>query len=423
MSQHPAKTMLWVWGLCVATFLALPFQLLGRELTVQGLATLILFITAYLAGTLMVPARRHASLIAPPTRVNAGKAEACLMVACALATLLLTLDARGKDLFDLAAAYELRSGSADALMKGEPSSSSVWFQIAFLLYPAGYVYIAVHALYASRLHVWKLVVFGFSPIALATVSMGGRTPIFYATLVAWLALRERHKAGQFRPQQTCVSGQRKWLPRLALLLVMAVLLQYFSAVFMTRAAAVGGAMGMFEVAEQRWGVGFRGPLSATIFAVFGEDVSYLIFVFFWYLVQGFVISNYLFSGYEGPLQMGVYGIDLMSALVRRLDPQRLAEGFDSLLTLGTYGFLPSAWGSLYVDFGLIALVLCAIWGAFNALCYRRIVAQRRTDWLVIGPFVSLGIVFSVINTPLGFTNGFVTHSWLFIAFSLLRKNN
>jgi hypothetical protein len=40
---------------------------------------------------------------------------------------------------------------------------------------------------------------------------------------------------------------------------------------------------------------------------------------------------------------------------------------------------------------------------------------------VVGPFVTLGLVFSLINTPLGFTNGLVTHAWLLAAFMLLRR--
>lgn len=421
MNQHPAQTILGVWALCIAAYAILPYQLLERELTAQGVIILFVFIAAYLVGTLMVPTRRLASLVAPPTRIDAGRAEIWLMAASGVATLFFILDAKDKDLFDLAVAYELRSETADALLKGEASNSSVWFQMAFLLYPAGYVYTAVHALFAPRVQGWKLIVFGLLPIALATVGMGGRVPIFYAVIVAWLALKERKKVGHLSAQQGQVSNQRKWLVRLIWFVILAALFQYFAAVFMIRAAVAGGSMEMFEVAEQRWGVGFRGPMSGIIFAVFGEDVAYLIFIFVWYLVQGFVMSNYLFSAYDGPLQMGIYGLDLMSALMRRLDPQRVAEGFDSLLTLGTYGFLPSAWGSMYVDFGFFAIVFCAIWGAFTALCYRRIVVQRRTDWLLIGPFASIGIVFSIINTPLGFTNGFVTHAWLLAAFVLLKR--
>lgn len=343
------------------------------------------------------------------------------MVASGLATGFFLLDARGKDLFDLAVAYELRSETADALLKGEASNSSIWFQIAFLIYPAGYIYAAVHALYAPQIRSWRLVVFGLLPIALATLAMGGRMPIFYAVMVAWIALRERKKLGHFSAQRPQISVRRHWIVRIIWLFVLTALFQYFAAVFMIRAAVAGGAMEMFYVAEQRWGVGFRGSLSGLIFSLFGEDIAYLIFIFVWYLVQGVVMSGYLFSAYDGPLQMGTYGVDLMSALMRRIDPQRVAEGFGSLLSLGTYGFFPSAWGSLYVDFGFYAIIFCILWGVFTAFCYRRIVVQRRMDWLLIGPFASIGIVFSIINTPFGFTNGFVTHAWLLFAFLLLKR--
>ena len=343
------------------------------------------------------------------------------MFASGLATILLIFDAANKDVFDLAVAYELRSLAADALLKGEASNSSVFFQMAFLLYPAGYVYTAVHTIYARNLQVWKLLIFGFMPIALATVVMGGRMPIFYSVLVAWIALKERKKIGQINPRTPKTSNRRKWIVRLVWFVALMLLLRYFATVFMVRAAAAGGSMAMFDVAEQRWGVGFNGPMSGAIFAIFGEDMTYLVFIFVWYLIQGVVMSNYLLSAYDGPLQMGTYGVDMISALMRRLDPQRLAEGFDSLLSLGTYGFFPSAWGSLYVDFGFFSIILCTIWGAFTALCYRRIVVQHRMKWLLIGPFATIGIIFSIINTPMGFTNGFITHCWLLVAFMLLKR--
>jgi hypothetical protein len=420
MNQHPAKTMLGVWGLCLTAFILLPYQLLDRDLTAHGLVVLVAFIGFYLVGTLLVPTRQHASNKARSISIDSAKAENWLMVATLLATVFFILDAKDKSIFDLAISYELRSGAADALLKADTSLSSLWFQLAFLFYPAGYVFTAVHALYAPKVQIWKIAVFGLLPIILATLSMGGRNPIFYALIVIWLVFRERRKIVHLNMQNKQISNPRKWFLRLAWFVVLVALFQFFVAVFMVRAGAVRGATEMFMHAEQVWGVGFRGPMSGVIFAMFGEDIAYLIFIFSWYLVQGFVISNYLFSGYDGPLQIGAYGIDLFSALMRRLDPDRLAEGFNSLLTLGTYGFLPSAWGSLYVDFGLFGIIFCVIWGAFTALCYRRIVLQRREDWLLIGPFVSMGIVFSIINTPLGFTNGFVTHAWLFGAFLLLK---
>jgi hypothetical protein len=422
MNQHPAKTMLIVWGLCVAAFALLPYQLLYRDLTTQGLVVLLVFIASYLFGTLLVPTRRINSNIAPSILIDATRAETWLMVFCGIATVFFVLDAKGKSIFDLVIAYELRSAAGDALINAEPSSSSVWFQLAFLIYPAGYVFTAVHALYAPRVQLWKLALFGFLPIALATLSMGGRNPIFYLLLVAWLVFKERRKVGRLSLQKGKVSKRYKWFLRLVWLVLLAAFLHFFVTLFIVRAGEAVSSTEMFMHAEKVWGVGFRGPMSEDIFAIFGEDIAYWIFIFIWYLVQGFVMSNYLFSAYDGTLQIGSYGIDIFTALMRRLDPDRLAAGINSLLTLGTYGFLPSAWGSLYVDFGYFGVIFCIIWGAFTALCYRRIVVQRREEWLFIGPFVSIGIVFSIINTPLGFTNGFVTHAWLLGAFLLLKWN-
>lgn len=531
MSQHPALTMLGVWGLCAAAFFILPFELLERPLAWQGVLALGAFMGAFFLGAAIVPTAKQRSLAGPTTTVDASTAERLLMLAATAAIVLLLMDLQDKNPFDLAAASESRSESADALLKGDSSTSSIWFQMAFLLYPASYVFMATHVLYAQRVLVWKLGLFGFLPVVLATGSMGGRMPIFYAVLVAGLAWRERSKfrdgppsaisavssrtaspaghsmssrseagtlglkcdgaanvaapgvrqsppevgnplGGQVRtspgvsiggwlrrlfadlgramgagntsavlsmvrvpvaqapgrPGQCLVSlsaraaqpGQRRWLIILLWLAFLGALLFYFVAVFSTRAAVVGGSAEMFSVAENLWGVGFRGPYSDVIFSLLGDEIAYLVFIFSWYVVQGVVMSNYLFSCYDGPAQLGVYGVDLISGVMRRLDPQGVSDGFDSLLALGTYGFFPSAWGSLYVDFGYSALFFCIIWGAFAALCYRRIVLQRRQDWLVVGPFVTIGIVCSTINTPLGFTNGFVTHAWLAVAFLLLR---
>ena len=206
-------------------------------------------------------------------------------------------------------------------------------------------------------------------------------------------------------------------------LLIAALFGYFVTVFVVRAQFAGGAEGMFEYAATVWGIGFQGPGFDLLFAVLGDYGTYMLFIFAWYLVQGLVMSNYLFSAYEGPLQLGVYGVDMLSAVARRVAPERLALGFDSLLSLGTYGFLPSAWGSLWVDFGWGGLLACIAWGAFTGLAWRRIVRERQGRWLLVGPFVSLGILFSVINTPFGFVNGLMTHIWLAAAFLMLKPVN
>lgn len=421
MNSHPAQTMLQVWITCTLAFYLLPYQLTERQLAWQGTLLFWLFIAAFIAGACMIACPRSVGATAQPVRFDARRAERWLSAAATLTCLFFVLDAQGKDLFDLAVAYELRSETADALLKGEASNSSVWFQLAFLLYPAAYVYLAVHAIYAPRVQVWRLVAFGLLPIGLATMNMGGRVPIFYAVLVIWLSLRQRSRAGHAPSKPLPRAQSRRFFILLACVALGALMAYYFASVFIVRAAVVGGTSEMFLVAEDRWGISFRGLGSGLMFAALGDDLTYLVFVFIWYLVQGLVMGNYLFSLYDGPLQLGIYGIDLMSAVMRRVDPARVAEGFDSLLSLGTYGFLPSAWGSLFVDFSYAGALPCMIWGALATLTYRRIACEHRTDWLVFGPFVTLGILFSVINTPLGFTNGFVTHAWMLAAFFMLRR--
>jgi hypothetical protein len=341
-------------------------------------------------------------------------------VISAVATIALLLDANGKDVFDLAASYSARSDSADALLKGNESGSSVWFQIAFLTYPAAYVFTGLHLMYAPRIQPLRLIVFGFAPFILAGLVMGGRMPIFYGLLLTWLAFRQRRRM----PATANLAPASAGSPRLTLViwaLLGGVALFYFAQVFLVRAEAAGGAEAMFEVARDRWGVSFEGPLADAMFALLGTDLSYLIFIFVWYVVQGFVISNELFFSYAESAQWGAYGVDLFSALLRRINPERLTHGFDALMDLGAYGFFPSAWGSLFVDFRYGAPAVAAAWGAVAGLAYRRIVTDRRIDWQLVGPFISVGVLCSTINTPLGFTNGFVTHFWLVVAFLALRQ--
>lgn len=422
MNIHPALSMLGVWAFCGIAYAVLPFQLVNRSLTLQGFVILLLFIAAYIIGAMVVPTKSKVKIYSPQVHPNTITTEAWLKAASLIATVFLVLDSTSKSVFDLAASYDLRSETADALLHGQAAASSIWFKIAFMLYPAGYVYSAIHVLYAKNIKIWKVILYGFIPIALATLTMGGRLPILYALLVFWLALRERKKIGYSEKINESYEFLKKWIKPIALILATLMLFYYFALIFIVRAETAGGALEMFLFAEDVWGVGFLGSLSSVIFSILGEELTYLFFIFSWYFIQGFVMSNYLFSAYDGPTQMGAYGIDLMSAFIRRIDPSSLTDGFYALLELGSYGFFPSAWGTLYVDFGFFGVFFSFIWGLFNGLCYQRIVNQRRMGWLLFGPFVSIGILLSVINTPLGVSNAFITYGWLLFAFLSLKNN-
>lgn len=417
---HPAVLMLKVWTACVLLYILLPFHLLEKTMTFQGFVILFLFLSAFCLGAVLVPAARRS--LGTPQRIDFSTTENLLVVAGVISVVTLLLDLRDKNVLNLAVSYELRSDQAAALMDGTDSSSSLWFQIGFLTYPAGYAYVVRAIIFERKPSLKKLAAYGVFPVLLATIAMGGRAPLLYAIVISLLALGTRRILMR---RQHGVTRRRRvgWVTVLVASAIVVAALYYFIAVFFTRAEAVGGASGMFKWAETVWGIGFQGPIANLMHSMFGEEVTYIIFIFNWYVVQGLPMSNILFSQYDGPMQFGVYGVDLISALVRRLDGALVARGFDSLQQLGTYGFLPSAFGSLYVDLWFYGIVVSGVWGALAGLVCQRVRSARDSRWLLFAPFVTVGILFSLMNTPIGFSNGLVTHLWMLIAFMSARRVN
>lgn len=431
MRFHPAVLMLLVWAGCIATFYILPFQLEGRVMTLYGFMILSLFIAAFCFGA-MVAARPQPQRPRPlNVAVDFSLTDRWLMAAAGIAVIASILDVQGRNLFDLADAYQMRSDRAGALMIGGASESTIWFQLAFLTYPAGYVYLVREVAYRPRPVLWRIGLFGLAPVILASLAMGGRAPMFYALvmLVYGFALRSQlfKSRTDAPPPARRVPGRQRRRPfklgapgKIAIGVFGAMAFLYFIQVFIARADVVGGVEGMFGVAGGIWGVNFNGPFSGLIFAVFGADGAYLIFIFAWYLVQGLVMSNAIFTEYDGSMLMGGYGIDLMSALMRRINGEFIADGYAVLLSMNTYGFLPSAFGSLYVDLKFFGLIPCVIWGWLAGKVYGNVKLGRDPRWLLTVPFVTVGIFFSLINTPIGFSNGLVTHLWLVLAFFTAR---
>jgi len=179
---------------------------------------------------------------------------------------------------------------------------------------------------------------------------------------------------------------------------------------------------MFDVVDGLWGVTFAGPSFEVAAELFGLAPLFIIFVVTWYFVQSLIISAAILANYNGPMLLGSYGIDLASALARRISPEGTAKNFNYLLDMDTYGFFPSAFGSLYVDFSYGGILIAFLWGAFSGTVYGRFRQGVDPRWRLIMPFVIFGIFISLINTPLGFSNGFVTYAWLFVVFVLIKKS-
>jgi hypothetical protein len=92
--------------------------------------------------------------------------------------------------------------------------------------------------------------------------------------------------------------------------------------------------------------------------------------------------------------------------------------------MNTYGFLPSAFGSLYVDLKFIGLIPCAAVGLSDRhrLSPRSSIGARTPAGCWLTPFVSLGIIISLNNTPIGLSNGLMLHIWLLAAFFLAKPH-
>jgi hypothetical protein len=423
VKYHPASLMLRVWVICILAYIILPFQMESRVLTAYGFGILALFIAFFCGGALFASGPMVQQPRSNDLRVNFGVADRVLRIAAVITVLAFAVDLVGGGNFDLASSYADRSDRANNLLIGAASDSSSAFQVGFLFYPASYIFILREIGFEQRPRIHRVVLYGLIPVLMATLAMGGRAPLAYAIILVAYGFAVRRQI--FDTVQSRLiklpSGRAGFGMKILLGASGLLAMSYFVQVFFVRAESAGGVQGMFDVARSSWGVTFNGYLSGFFFSVFGEEYTYLIFIFTWYLVQGLVMSNVLFTDYAGPANLGIYGVDLVAALMRRLDGDFVADRFGALLQLNTYGFLPSAFGSLYVDFFFFGLLACALWGWASGFVYRRVKEAADPRWLLLAPFVSLGVFFSLINTPIGFSNGLVTHSWLLLVFLLSKK--
>lgn len=425
MKFHPAALMVMVWAVCIAAFYLLPFQLENRYISLYGLMILALFLAAYCFGALSVAGGMVQRPWSPQVVVDFRVTDRILIAAALVSLGAVFLDVQGRNLFNLVDSYAVRSERAGGLLNAAESGSTIWFQIAFITSPAAYIYLIREVAFRPRPIAWRIALFGLAPIVMNSLAAGGRNPLFYALLAAGFAyLMRKQIFAAAAPGSRNYRPRRRRRPifklnaisRVLLGVLIAVMGVYFARVFFVRADVVGGVDAMFGIAGSSWGVNFNGPLSNLFFALLGPDLTYLVFVFAWYVVQGFVMSNTIFTSYEGPMMWSAYGIDLSSAIVRRTNSEFLADGFAHLLSLNTYGFLPSAFGSLYVDFKFLGLIPCLFWGWMSGVVYREVKLARDPRWLLVAPIFTIGILLSIINTPLGFSNGLVTHFWLVVAF-------
>ena len=425
MKFHPAILMLMVWSSAFAALVLLPFELTHRSIELQGLLILLLFLVVFCFGGLLRTVHLPQRAVADPGLLRTRWADLLLKTLASIACLTMGLEVVRGGALDLGLAYSARSEQAQAMLHGALSQSSGIFKIGFICYPAGYVFLARALLLDAKPRWTQIIIFGVLPGVLAGLAMGGRAPMFNTMAYGFLAYSARGVLFGERKRETVGQAPkaRKIHPliRVAAIVGSVFAFNYFINVFIVRAEVAGGAAAMLNIVASQWGVTFGGPLAEAMIDFLGPVTTYLIFVFAWYLVQGVVMSNSLFMSYQGDALMGVYGIDILTAIMRRVDPAGVSQGFNYLLNLDTYGFLPSAFGTLYVDFLFGGLIFTFVWGWLAAVVYRNIRRGIDPRWFIFSPFITLGVIFSLINTPLGFSNGLITHFWLVTTFLLIRR--
>ncbi len=413
VKYHPATYMLGVWLAAVAVLLALPLDITGRPLSLYGYVILALFILVFVAGSFLggrpapqQPRRRDLVL-------DFHLTDRILKFASLVALAAFALELTRRDFLDLGASYVERDSRAGGLIYGTESEASIAFQIGFLFYPAAITYLTRVIGFDRRVNLPQTLLYGVAPTVAASLALGGRSPLLYAVIMAALSLGIRR---EYLGSRSVPQIKRSSLAIYSVGILGALLsFNYFSQVFLARAEVTGGIDASFDNAALSWGVSLRPDWYSFLVGTVGQGATFLILQFSWYAVQGIVISNQIFSEYSGNMALGAYGVDLGAAIARRIDPQFATTRFLELLDINVYGFLPTAFGSLYVDFAWFGLIFTGIWGYACGLVYNHVNQGADSRWLIYVPFVIFGILFSLINTPLGFANGLMVYVWLFIS--------
>ncbi len=150
MKYHPATLMFMVWSGCVFLYLFLPFQLIDRTMSLVGFLVWAIFMLSFFLGTMLVPKPKVFFRFDYDRVLDFRHADRWIKMASLIATAACFMDLSGKNVFDLVAAYAARSDRAVAVLQGEVSNSSVWFKIAFLTYPAGFVYMVRQIIFYNK---------------------------------------------------------------------------------------------------------------------------------------------------------------------------------------------------------------------------------------------------------------------------------
>lgn len=300
---------------------------------------------------------------------------------------------------------------------------TILLYIGYLTFSTAYIATILYLLSAEHAGRWASVVGKTSiasPVAYALL-YGGRAPILLLCVLILAASMVRAMSG------------RTFLTRgvrLGVVALFAAFLAYVNATWQDRReySRSSDYQSFLDVAAQSWQLQpapwldtavRRGDIDADTAM---NSVSILLYITHSAgALDKIVEHNQSFSPFFGVFQVGV-----LSPLLRVFFPKsdHLARMHQQLGDTELFGWFVSAWGALFLDFGLWgAIGSIAVWGLLAGRAYHSYAQHRDIRSGLLLTFWASSIIVSPLNSPIGMANSVLILGALLVALPLLRGHS
>lgn len=129
-----------------------------------------------------------------------------------------------------------------------------------------------------------------------------------------------------------------------------------------------------------------------------------------YYVHSFIMLNrFVEASNRMRPTYGLYQVGILSPIVRIFFPETelWQRMFDDLREARVLGFFLTAWGAMYMDWGLMgAITATFLWGLCSGLSYRATIVQRSPAGAMFLAALLGSAIVSPMNSPIGMSNSF-----------------
>jgi hypothetical protein len=400
-----------VWAIVLLGFYLGPFSF-DPEPSPRSLAALFAFIALFVFSSLFGYGSAMAEAIAArPSapvyrRFDVDAIMDVLSLLAVFGTACIVVDRiRTEGLSGLAGFTELRYERAADLLAAAELSRGLLTYLGYLFYPALYLAVALGITYYEALGIRAKLLLALNmvcPFVLA-VFFGGRSPILVVFLIVASSLVARRQLGL----RGIPSGAG--LKSLAIVGILAFFV-YTNIIWFQRLGLSPSAIDiLLGHAATVWGIAPGTALESRLAELGMTDALLPLLGLWFYMFQGPMIFERLIDSNSLPILFGGYHIDVVAAVFRMFGPTRamLSDGYGRLLDADVYGYFPTAWGSLLIDFSLLSVPFVALWGWLSGRVFARLRRYGGPGDAVLYVFLFYSILISPISAPLGLANSFL----------------